>query len=211
MINATTQIIHGYRAGRMTAGERSAALIRRTWRRSERLVVIHGFLGRMCIAIEPILCGTMFLALTIGMLIVRTDPAHPADHNMVMLSPIFGLGVVACIFYAIALMLAPTRALIQTFRPIFIVDGYVRYRAPDTDSPVDSNGYVAVLTEDGSIACEWAAVGEIPLRAATIPALTEFSEYGGVHRIDGRSTGVLPDRIARFGVGIARARREIIP
>jgi len=42
------------------------------------------------------------------------------------------------------------------------------------------------------------------------PRLTEFSEYGGVHRIDGRSTGVLPDRIARFGVGIAR-RREMFP
>jgi hypothetical protein len=104
----------------------------------------------------------------------------------------------------------PTRALHQTFRPIFIVDGYVRYRPPDADSPVDSNGYVAVLTDDQRIACEWATLGEIPLRGATVPALTEFSEYGGVHRIDGRPTGVLPDRIARFGVGII-SRREIIP
>lgn len=194
----------------MTADERSAALIRRPWRRSERLVVLHGFFGRLCIAIEPILCGTMFVALTIGMFVVRTDPAHPADHNMAILSPVFALGVVACIFYAIALMVAPTRALLQTFRPIFIVDGYVRYRAPDAESPVDSNGYVAVLTEDSSIACEWPTVGDVPLRPMTIPALSEFSEYGGVHRIDGRSTGVLPDRIARFGVGIIK-RREIIP
>lgn len=152
----------------------------------------------------------MFVALTIGMFVVRTDPAHPADHNMAILSPVFALGVVACIFYAIALMVAPTRALLQTFRPIFIVDGYVRYRAPDAESPVDSNGYVAVLTEDSSIACEWPTVGDVPLRPMTIPALSEFSEYGGVHRIDGRSTGVLPDRIARFGVGIIK-RREIIP
>jgi hypothetical protein len=211
MTNAMkTPIIQGYKAGRMTEDDRSAALIRRVWRRSERLVVLHGFFGRLVIAIEPVLCGMMFLALTIGMLIVRTDPAHPGDHNMVILSPIFGLGVIACIFYALALMLAPTRALIQTFRPIFIVDGYVRYRGPDAESPVDSNGYVAVLTEDSSVACEWPTLGDIPLRAVTIPALSEFSAYGGVHRIDGRSTGVLPDRIARFGVGITK-RREIIP
>ena len=210
MINATKQIIQGYKAGRMTADERSAALIRRPWRRSERLVVLHGFFGRLCIAIEPILCGTMFLALTIGMLIVRTDPAHPDDHNMVILSPIFGLGVVVCIFYALALLLTPTRALLQTFRPIFIVDGYVRYRGPDEASPVDSNGYVAVITEDKNVACEWPTLGEVPLREVTIPALSEFSEYGGVHRIDGRPTGVLPDRIPRLGVGII-SRREIIP
>ena len=210
MTNATRQNIQGYKAGRMTADERSSMLIRRPWRRNERLVVLHGFFGRLCIAIEPILCGTMFLALTFGMLIVRTDPAHPTDHNMVILSPVFALGVIACIFYAIALMLAPTRALIQTFRPIFIVDGYVRYRAPDAESPVDSNGYVAVLTEDSAIACEWPTIGDVPLRAMTVPALSEFSEYGGVHRIDGRPTGVLPDRIARFGVGVVK-RREIIP
>src|SRR5665213_1515281 len=152
MTNATKQTIQGYRAGRMSADDRSAALICRPWRRSERMVVLHGFFGRLCIAIEPIICGTMFLALTIGMLIVRTDPAHPDEHNMVMLSPIFGLGVIACIFYALALMLAPARALIQTFRPIFIVDGYVRYRSPDAESPADSNGYVAVLTEDNRVA-----------------------------------------------------------
>jgi hypothetical protein len=202
--------IQGYKAGRMTADEREAALIRRVWRRSERSIVLNGFFGRLVIAVEPILCGTMFLALTIGMLIVKTDPHHPDEHNMVILSPIFAFGVVACIFYALALLWSPTRALIQTFRPIFIVDGYVRYRPPDADSPNDSNGYVAVLTEDEYVACEWATLGEVPLRPLTLPALTEFSEYGGVHRIDGRSTGVLPDRIARLGVGII-SRREIIP
>jgi hypothetical protein len=211
MTNATkTQIIQGYKAGRMTADERSTVLIRRPWRRSERLVVLNGFFGRLCIAIEPVLCGTMFLALTIGMCFVRTDPAHPDDHNMIVLSPIFGLGVVACIFYTLALMFSPARALLQTFRPIYIVDGYVRYRPPDEESAVDSNGYVAVLTEDNKIACEWPTVGDVPLRAMTVPALSEFSEYGGIHRIDGRLTGVLPDRIARFGVGIIK-RREIIP
>jgi hypothetical protein len=144
------------------------------------------------------------------MLIVKTDPYHPDQHNMVVLSPVFAIGVIACIFYALVLMWNPTRALRHTFRPIFIVDGYVRYRAPDAKSPVDSNGYVAVLTEDNVLACEWPTLGDIPLRAQTIPALTEFSEYGGVHSIDGRSTGVLPERIARLGVQII-SRREIIP
>jgi hypothetical protein len=211
MTNATkTPTIHGYRAGRMTALELDAALIRRPWRPNERSIVLHGFFGRLVIAIEPILCGTMFLALTIGMLIVHTDPHRPDEHNMVILSPIFALGVVACIFYALALMWNPTRALYQTFRPIFIVDGYVRYRAPDADSPVDSNGYVAVLTHEKNLVCEWSTLGEVPLRALMVAALSEFSEYGGVHRIDGRPTGVLPDRIARLGVGIV-GRREIIP
>jgi hypothetical protein len=211
MTNATkTPIIQGYKAGRMTSLERDPALVRRAWRRSERSIVIQGFVGRLVIAIEPILCGIMFLALTIGMFIVRTDRLRPEEHNMVLLSPIFAIGVLACVCYALVLMWNPTRALRHTFRPIFIVDGYVRYRAPDAASPADSNGYMAVLTENSALACEWATLGDIPLRAQTIPALTEFSAYGGVHRIDGRPTGVLPDRIARLGVGII-SRREIIP
>jgi len=210
MTHATiAQTIHGFKAGRLSARERSEQLIRRAWTRSERMVVLHGFFGRLCIAVEPVLCGTVFLVLTIGTLIVRTDPFHPNDRNLVVLSPIFGLGFAACVVYAIAVMLAPTRALLQTRRPIFIVDGYVRYRPPDDDSAVDSNGYVAVLTEDGNIACEWATVGDVLLADDTLPALCEFSEYGGVHRIDGRPTGVLPDRIARFGVGIIKRREEI--
>lgn len=211
MTNATkTPIIQGYKAGRMSSLESDPALVRRAWHSSERSIVLQGFIGRLVIAIEPILCGTMFLALTIGMLIVRTDPLRPDEHNMMILSPIFAVGVVACIFYALVLMWNPTRALRHTFRPIFIVDGYVRYRAPDAASPVDSNGYVAVLTYDSALACEWPTIGDIPLHAQTVPALTEFSEYGGVHKIDGRSTGVLPDRIARLGVQIV-GRREIIP
>jgi hypothetical protein len=210
MTHATlTNKIQGFKSGRMSALERSQLLIRRAWTRSERLVVIHGFLGRLCIAVEPVLCGTVFLALTIGTLIVRTDPQHPNDHNLVILSPIFAIGLLACIAYAIGVLLAPARALLQTQRPIYIVDGYVRYRPPDDESPVDSNGYLAVLTDDGYVACEWATLGEALLSEQTSPALSEFSEYGGVHRIDGRPTGVLPDRIARFGVGISR-RRDII-
>lgn len=203
-------MIQGFKAGRLSARERAEQLIRRPWTRRERAVVINGFLGRCCIAIEPVLCATMFLALTIGTLIVRTDPMHPDEHNMVILSPIFGLGTLAFMAYAFAVMLAPTRALLHSYRPIFIVDGYVRYRPPDDASPVDSNGYVAVLTEDGWVACEWPTLGHVPLPSLTSAALTEFTEYGGVHRIDGRSTGVLPETFARFGVSRYRGHREII-
>lgn len=209
MTNATRHIVHGYKPARMTAGARRAVLIRRPWRRSERLAVWHSFLGRLCIAVEPILCGTMFLALTVGTLVVRTDPAHPANHNMALLAPVFGLGVVACTVYAFALMLGPARALLHTFQPIFIVDGYVRFRAPDVESPVDSNGYAAVLTEERTIACEWPTIGDVPLRTMTSPALAEFSEHGGIHRIDGRSTGVLREGAVRSAGVITR--RKIRP
>lgn len=210
MTNTATQKIQGFKRGRMTAADRSAELIRRPWARKERLVVVHGFIGRLCIAIEPLLCGAMFLALTIGTFLVKTDPLRPTEHNMVILAPIFGFGVIACAIYAFGVMFAPALALAHTFRPIYIVDGYVRFRATDAESPVDSNGYVAVLTENRSVACEWPTLGEQPLSGYTHPALSEFSEYGGIHRIDGRLTGVLPERIARFGVGITK-RREIIP
>jgi hypothetical protein len=36
----------------------------------------------------------------------------------------------------------------------------------------------------------------------TLPALCEFSEYGGLHKIDGKSTGVLPEEIPVMAVGI---------
>jgi hypothetical protein len=33
------------------------------------------------------------------------------------------------------------------------------------------------------------------------PALIEFSFYGGIHRIDGRSTGIVPESMPTLGVG----------
>lgn len=145
------------------------------------------------------------------MFIVRTDPAQPTEHNMVILAPVFAVGVLACAAHAIALMITPMRALVQTFRPIFIVDGYVRYRAADARSPDGCNGYVAVLDESSNIACEWHTLGDTPIPPITLPSLCEFSEYGGIHRIDGRLTGVLPEAIATFGVGIASRRGTIEP
>lgn len=194
MSNTSETIIHGYGSGRLSPLERETLLIRRAWTKSERRVVFQGFLGRLVIAVEPAICGAVFLALTLGMIFNK-------DKGIIVLAPIFALGVVAFGLYAVAVMLAPVRALLHTYRPIYIVDGYVRYRARDAASRHDSNGYIAVLTENQRLACEWPTLGEIELPDRARPALCEFSEYGGVHSIDGNPTGVLPGRIPRFGVG----------
>jgi len=193
-MDSMTTIIKGVRAARLTPLERNALLIRRTWTRAERLIVLHGFAGRLAIAVEPLLCSTVFLALTLALVFNK-------NREIIILAPIFALGVVAFAIYAVAVMFAPVRALIHTFRPIFIVDGYIRYRGRDARSDDWSNGYLAVLTDDGSVACEWPTLGEGDVPDHRRPALCEFSEYGGVHRIDGMPTGVLPERIAPLGVG----------
>jgi len=201
MHETTDAIIRGFRASRLSPLERHTVLIRRAWTRAERKIVLHGFLGRLTIAIEPVICGTVFLALTLGMIFNK-------NKEIIVLAPIFALGVITFCLYAFFVMLAPVRALFHTMGPIFIVDGYVRYRGRDENSGRDSNGYIAVLTENKLVACEWPTLGEMELPPHTRPALCEFSEYGGVHKIDGRSTGVLPDRIARLGVGGRTRARE---
>ena len=199
-MDSTNKIIQGIRAVRLSPIERRALLIRRDWTRAERRIVLHGFAGRLAIAIEPVLCASVFLALTLALVFNK-------NREIIVLVPIFGLGVVAFAIYAFALMFAPVRALAHTFRPIYIVDGYIRYRSRDARSDDFSNGYLAVLTEDGRVACEWPTLGETDLPNERRPALCEFSEYGGVHRIDGKPTGVLPDRIAALGVGGRSSKR----
>ena len=192
--------IHGYRAGRMSPVERETLLIRRAWTKAERKIVIQGFLGRLLLAIEPAICGAVFLALTLGMIFNKNT-------GIIILAPVFAVGVLAFGFYAFAVMLAPVRALLHSLGPIYIVDGYVRYRGRDNRSAEDSNGYIAVLTDQHVVACEWPTLGDVELPDHTRPSLCEFSVYGGVHSIDGRSTGVLPGRIPSFGVGgLSRAR-----
>ena len=194
MSNTAEPKIHGYRSGRLSTLERESSLIRRAWTRPERKIVLQGFLGRLLIAIEPVICGAVFLALTVGMVVNK-------NKGIIILAPIFAIGVIAFGFYAFALMLAPVRALLHTLGPIYIVDGYVRYRGRDDASEEDSNGYIAVLTEDRRVACEWPTLGDVELPDFTRSSVCEFSEYGGVHTIDGRSTGVLPGRVPAFGVG----------
>jgi hypothetical protein len=208
--DTTTKIIHGVRPSRLTADERATTLIRRPWTRAERAVVLMGFFGRLSIAVEPLLCGLVFAAITFGIFAApRLSPqwVHP---DIVIIAPVFGLGVLACAAWAIGVMLAPARALTHTLRPIYVVDGYIRFRRRDERSADDSNGYVAVLTEDRSVACEWPTLGHVELPDRTRPALCEFSEYGGVHTIDGRATGVVPKRIPALGVSIHGRKEEIV-
>ncbi len=184
--------------------------MRRPWTRRERRVVLTGFFGRLSIAIEPVLCGLVFTAITVGVFLApRLSPKTVAP-DIIVIAPVFGLGIVACAVWALGVMFAPVRALFHTIRPIYIVDGYLRYRGPDADSTINSNGYVAVLTDDRSVACEWPTLGRGRLREYTRPALCEFSEYGGVHTVDGRPTGVVPDAIPALGVGIMPRRTEIV-
>jgi len=205
----TTKIIHGVKPSRLTGNERAQRLIRRPWTRAERSVVLMGFLGRASIAVEPLICGIVFAIITVGIFAAhRLSPTY-VQADIVVIAPVFGLGVVACAFWLAAVMFAPTRALFHTLRPIYVVDGYIRFRRCDTYSETGQNGYVAVLTEDETVACEWPTLGEVELPDATRPALCEFTEYGGVHKIDGRLTGVLPARIPALGIGIHGRKEEI--
>jgi hypothetical protein len=206
----TTKIIHGVRPGRLSADEREQTLIRRSWTRAERRIVLMGFFGRLSIAIEPMLCGLVFGIITFGVFVAPRLSPQWVNPDIVIIAPVFGLGIVGCAVWALAVMFAPVRALAHTLRPIYVVDGYIRYRCRDADSAEDSNGYVAVLTEDRSVACEWPTLGEVELPNDARPALCEFSEYGGVHSIDGRSTGVLPSRMPALGVGMHGRKEEIV-
>ena len=86
------------------------------------------------------------------------------------------------------------------------MDGYLRYRTPDRATEADSNGYISVLDENRLTVAEWPTIGEEPIADHVRPALIEFSYYGGIHRIDGRSTGVLPASMSACGVGSNRPR-----
>jgi hypothetical protein len=188
-------------AGRVLCDE---LLVRRAWTRSERRVVLGGLFGRLLIAIEPGICFLVFAGLTIGMIFFappsldRNDTAHQHDLAFVI-APIFGTAALAFLAYFIAVLVRPIRALMHTFSPIYIVDGYVRYRSPDRHTDGNSNGYVAVLNDERRTIAEWPTVGEIPIPDSVRPALVEFSRYGGIHRIDGRSTGVIPESMPALG------------
>lgn len=173
---------------------------RRAWTRSERRVVLRGFFGRLVIAVEALVFSIFFTLLPIGLFLRHQEAAA-------LLAPIFGIASLAFLVYTIWLMAPPTHAVMETFAPIYTVDGYIRYRMSAKGEP---EYYVAALRSDRTPLGEW------PLRQwpkaigtrETWPVLVEFSRYGGIHKIDGRSTGVLPDDITPFGVGIARGQDE---
>ena len=183
--------------------ERELRLARRPWTKSERRVVLHGFFGRSLIAIEPAICFVVFGALTAGLCFFPLSPDARLTRweSAIIIAPIFGFAALCFLIYAVAVMVAPVRALYHTFSPIFVVDGYVRHRRPDRHSEFNSNGYLAVLNEERRTIAEWPSAGETALNDAVRPAWVEFSFYGGIHRIDGKSTGVIPDTYPRLGVG----------
>jgi hypothetical protein len=181
--------------------QRARMLAHRTWTESERRVVWRGLSGRLAIAIEPLL-GLLFMTfLTFG--IVWRAHHVPADATLINIAWIFAIGAIAFLGYFVAVLIAPFVAYVQTFKPIYVVDGYVRYREPDERSEEDATGYIATLFEDKSVACEWECFGRKPLPNRTIPAHVEFSVYAGIHRIDGKSTGLLPDELPVLAIGIA--------
>lgn len=176
-------------------------LAHREWTEHERRVVWRGLTGRISIAIEPLL-GTIFFAFLTWGIVWRSQ--HSADHDIVKIAWIFAIGAIAFGIYLVAVIIAPLIAYAQTFKPIYIIDGFVRYRGPDERSELDGTGYVATLFEDRSVACEWECFGNKALPDKTIPALVEFSRYAGIHKIDGRSTGLIPDRdLPLLSIGIA--------
>lgn len=180
---------------------RSRQLAHRRWTEAERKVVWRGLTGRMAIAVEPLL-GMIFMTILTWGIVYRSQHV-PAEHTLIKIAWIFGIGAIAFFGYFVAVLVAPFTAYLQTYKPIYVIDGYARYREPDEHSEEDGHGYVAALFEDESVACEWEYFGKRKLQNATIPALLEFSVYAGIHKIDGRSTGLLPDELPLLAIGIA--------
>jgi hypothetical protein len=175
------------------------SIARRPWHASERRVVLRGFWGRFFIAIEPLTIALCFTVLAVGLVVRRQEGAF-------VIAPIFAGAAILFMIYALVLMIAVTRAVIETFGPIWVVDGYVRYRLHQARNR-DPAYFAAVLDHERNVLGEW------PLdtrpdaldRVEPWPALVEFTRYGGILRIDGRSTGALPDDIPALGIGAPAA------
>jgi len=179
----------------LTPDDRRRLLVMGKWRRHERRVVERGFFGRLIIAVEP---GAIAILFSIVAVLLMRNPEH------LPIAGIVGIGAICFSLYAIFLMIEPFRALRETRKPIFVVDGYLRTRGRDDLSAQGTNGYVAVLLDDRRVACEWPTTGHADLPYAIQPAYLEFSEYGGVHSVDGRETGVVPQPFPAFGIGANR-------
>ena len=97
------------------------SIARRPWHATERRVVTRGFWGRFFIAIEPLTIAMCFTGLAAGLLLLHREGA-------IFIAPIFAGAAILFMIYAVVLMVPVTRALIETFGSIWVVDGYVRYR-----------------------------------------------------------------------------------
>src|SRR5690242_21605369 len=120
--------------------QRGDHLASRAWMPRERLIVWRGLTGRFAIAIEPLLGALFFGGMTYG-IIWRARVAKP--HDLWILSPLFGVVALMFVAYFVYLLVAPFIAYRQTYKPSYLIDGYVRYRGPDDDSDLGGSGYVA--------------------------------------------------------------------
>lgn len=179
---------------------RTRQLAHRPWTERERRVVWRGLTGRFAIAIEPLIALVFLSFLTWG--IYHRAVTSPR-HDIIVVAYVFGLGAFLFALYFVGVLVAPFIAYMQTYKPIYIVDGYVRYRPPDRESEHTATGYIAALFEDRTVACEWECFGERAFPDRTIPAHVEFSQWAGIHRVDGKSTGLLLDDVPVLAVGIA--------
>ncbi|GAC1553369.1 MAG: hypothetical protein NVS3B16_27310 [Vulcanimicrobiaceae bacterium] len=57
------------------------------------------------------------------------------------------------------------------------------------------------MSDECRTICEWPTLGERAIGDSVRPAMIEFTYFGGIHRIDGRSTGVLPESMPPAGIG----------
>lgn len=168
---------------------------------------MRGVAGRALTALEPAAIGGLLVwaAITLA-LRVSIDQGQPV-HTELPVAMVFAPVALGFFVYAGWLVSEPLRALRQTREPIFILDGYMRTRGRDDLSERGSCGYIAALTPDLRVAGEWPALGPSEFPNQLRPALLEFTEYGGVHAIDGRPTGILPVDFPAFGVGGNRPPR----
>ncbi|HKW45484.1 MAG TPA: hypothetical protein VJN22_07490 [Candidatus Eremiobacteraceae bacterium] len=196
-----------FTSGALSSAERRRLLAFRSWRAAERRVVVRGVAGRAVTALEPAAIGCLLLWVAIVLALrVTVDQGRPI-HPDLPVAVIFAPVALGFFIYAGWLISEPLRALRQTYEPIFILDGYVRTRGRDDFSERGSCGYVAAITPDLRVAGEWPARGPEEYRHVQRPALLEFTEYGGLHAIDGRATGILPADFPAFGVGGNRPPR----
>jgi hypothetical protein len=168
----------------------------RPWTRAERRVVSRGFWGYFLIAIEPLVIALLFVLLAATLVLRKQETA-------IFVAPIFLCASLAFAAYAIILLWPAAKALAESHGSIYNVDGYVRYRSHRRYEDEPPTFYVAVLDADGEELGEW-PLRERPSaldRGDLWPAVVEFTPYGGIHRIDGRSTGVLPDEFPALGIG----------
>ncbi len=162
---------------------------------------MRGVAGRAVTALEPAAIGGLLLWVAVVLAARVSIDQGQSVHAELPVAVIFAPVALGFFVYAGWLVNEPLRALRQTFEPIFIVDGYLRTRGPDDFSERGSCGYVAALTVDMRVAGEWPSRGPSEYPHAVRAAILEFTEYGGLHAIDGRPTGILPSDFPAFGVG----------